>query len=341
MWKGDLQKSTEYHSVITSSTGCHNGTTGSISSKSHKSSSKQATTKQIVWTTAIIFLTLLIQSSSFLFSSATPLNHQHNSHIPLSYQSTPSLPRRTLRLLSSRQSPISPIPTYKSWGSTVTKGVSHTPAVFQEHPGSYLALLGQQNYGRQVKLQSPVSRPKARPLKVRGRQLRKALRGQVRWPTTNSRRTNGDMRITKSQRLTNRHKQQQHHKVVRSAETGMEKLGEDKLRLDLAKARANINRDYNQNSHAAEDVSKFFEPNYETEKYSLMRELNQTKEKWINPCGHLPHTVMQFDRKLMPVDPVTKTDAELLGNIIVNVNRALRQSRRFKEEYVSTFLDIY
>ena len=73
-----------------------------------------------------------------------------------------------------------------------------------------------------------------------------------------------------------------------------------------------------------------------SEKELLMEELFDTKEKWINPCG------INFSA-VIPLNHVSSsdyayeplTDSELMQQIIIQVSKALRQSRRFKEDYVS------
>jgi hypothetical protein len=73
-----------------------------------------------------------------------------------------------------------------------------------------------------------------------------------------------------------------------------------------------------------------------SEKETYMEELYDTKEKWVNPCG------INFS-SVIPLNHVTSdyvyeplTDSELLQQIVIQVSKALRQSRRFKEDYVST-----
>lgn len=60
------------------------------------------------------------------------------------------------------------------------------------------------------------------------------------------------------------------------------------------------------------------------------------KPKWVNPCGinpsqvkHLPHV-----RKFYDVTPLS--DTEIFRNIILSAKNALRHSRFFKNDYVST-----
>ena len=62
-----------------------------------------------------------------------------------------------------------------------------------------------------------------------------------------------------------------------------------------------------------------------------------TKEKWVNPCGINFSSVIPLDHLNSPdyvYEPLT--DSELLQQIVIQVTKALKQSRRFKEDYVST-----
>ena len=73
------------------------------------------------------------------------------------------------------------------------------------------------------------------------------------------------------------------------------------------------------------------------EKELYLEELFDTKEKWVNPCGINFSSVIPLDHVNSPdyvYEPLT--DSELLQQIVIQVTKALRQSRRFKEDYVST-----
>ena len=78
--------------------------------------------------------------------------------------------------------------------------------------------------------------------------------------------------------------------------------------------------------------------NAKAEKGLYIEELFDTKEKWVNPCGINFSSVIPLDHVNSPdyvYEPLT--DSELLQQIVIQVTKALRQSRRFKEDYVSTF----
>ena len=73
------------------------------------------------------------------------------------------------------------------------------------------------------------------------------------------------------------------------------------------------------------------------EKELYLEELFDTKEKWVNPCGINFSSVIPLDHLNSPdyvYEPLT--DSELLQQIVIQVSKALKQSRRFKEDYVST-----
>ena len=64
----------------------------------------------------------------------------------------------------------------------------------------------------------------------------------------------------------------------------------------------------------------------------------QAKPKWVNPCGidrnamgHLSHALYG---QHFPVRPLS--DVELMENIILAAKNALRHTRVFKEDYVSS-----
>ena len=69
----------------------------------------------------------------------------------------------------------------------------------------------------------------------------------------------------------------------------------------------------------------------------LLKELNETKEKWVNPCGINFNTLINLTHTDSDYIYEPLTDAELLQQVTIQVSKALRQSRRFKEDYVSTF----
>jgi len=73
-----------------------------------------------------------------------------------------------------------------------------------------------------------------------------------------------------------------------------------------------------------------------SEKDMYMEELFDTKEKWVNPCGINFSTVIPLNHVNSDYVYEPLTDSELLQQIVIQVSKALRQSRRFKEDYVST-----
>ena len=82
-----------------------------------------------------------------------------------------------------------------------------------------------------------------------------------------------------------------------------------------------VNSEVSDNAMAEKEFEKLFD----------------TKEKWVNPCGINFSSVIPLDHVNSPdyvYEPLT--DSELLQQIVIQVTKALRQSRRFKEDYVST-----
>ena len=75
-----------------------------------------------------------------------------------------------------------------------------------------------------------------------------------------------------------------------------------------------------------------------SEKDTLLEELFDTKEKWVNPCGINFSAVIPLNQASTDYVYEPLTDSELLQQITTQVSKALRQSRRFKEDYVSRFL---
>ena len=75
-----------------------------------------------------------------------------------------------------------------------------------------------------------------------------------------------------------------------------------------------------------------------SEKDTLLEELFDTKEKWVNPCGINFSAVIPLNQASTDYVYEPLTDSELLQQIVTQVSKALRQSRRFKEDYVSTYI---
>jgi hypothetical protein len=71
-----------------------------------------------------------------------------------------------------------------------------------------------------------------------------------------------------------------------------------------------------------------------SEKDTLLEELFDTKEKWVNPCGINFSAVIPLNQASTDYVYEPLTDSELLQQIVTQVSKALRQSRRFKEDYV-------
>ena len=61
------------------------------------------------------------------------------------------------------------------------------------------------------------------------------------------------------------------------------------------------------------------------------------KPKWINPCGINSQTLQRLTQNFGGHYDVTPlTDGELLENVVLAAKNALKHSRFFKEDYVST-----
>ena len=104
---------------------------------------------------------------------------------------------------------------------------------------------------------------------------------------------------------------------------------EDRKRREL--------EDYENYSDYVDIVDSQVSDNAKSEKELLLEEIFNTKEKWVNPCGINFSSVIPLDHVNSPdyvYEPLT--DSELLQQIVIQVTKALRQSRRFKEDYVST-----
>ena len=102
---------------------------------------------------------------------------------------------------------------------------------------------------------------------------------------------------------------------------------EDRKRREL--------EDYENYSDYVDIVNSEVSDNAKAEKE--FEKLFDTKEKWVNPCGINFSSVIPLDHVNSPdyvYEPLT--DSELLQQIVIQVTKALRQSRRFKEDYVST-----
>ena len=64
------------------------------------------------------------------------------------------------------------------------------------------------------------------------------------------------------------------------------------------------------------------------------------KPKWINPCGISPSAMRKLASNFGAHYEVTPlSDRELLENVILAARNALKHSKYFKEDYVSTQLD--
>ena len=69
--------------------------------------------------------------------------------------------------------------------------------------------------------------------------------------------------------------------------------------------------------------------------------VNHAKPKWINPCGINAQTLQRLTQNFGGHYDVTPlTDGELLENVVLAAKNALKHSRFFKEDYVSTALPI-
>ena len=62
------------------------------------------------------------------------------------------------------------------------------------------------------------------------------------------------------------------------------------------------------------------------------------KPKWINPCGISPSAMRKLASNFGAHYEVTPlSDRELLENVILAARNALKHSKYFKEDYVSTY----
>ena len=69
--------------------------------------------------------------------------------------------------------------------------------------------------------------------------------------------------------------------------------------------------------------------------------VNHAKPKWINPCGINAATLQRLTQNFGGHYDVTPlTDGELLENVVLAAKNALKHSRFFKEDYVSTSLSL-
>ena len=101
---------------------------------------------------------------------------------------------------------------------------------------------------------------------------------------------------------------------------------EDRKRRELEDYENYADYDDSAATQASKDAKAEKEQYYQT-----------TKEKWVNPCGINFSSVIPLDHLNSPdyvYEPLT--DSELLQQIVIQVSKALKQSRRFKEDYVST-----
>ena len=116
----------------------------------------------------------------------------------------------------------------------------------------------------------------------------------------------------------------------------------EKLISQAAKARKDDRKrreleDYENYADYDDSAATQASKDLKAEKELYLEELFDTKEKWVNPCGINFSSVIPLDHLNSPdyvYEPLT--DSELLQQIVIQVNKALRQSRRFKEDYVST-----
>ena len=103
---------------------------------------------------------------------------------------------------------------------------------------------------------------------------------------------------------------------------------EDRKRREL--------EDYENYSDYVDIVNSQVSDNAKSDKELQLEGLFNSKEKWVNPCGINFSSVIPLDHVNSPdyvYEPLT--DSELLQQIVIQVTKALRQSRRFKEDYVS------
>ena len=116
----------------------------------------------------------------------------------------------------------------------------------------------------------------------------------------------------------------------------------ERLTSNVAKARPEDRKrreleDYENYADYDDIAANEASDNTKAEKELYLEELFVTKEKWVNPCGINFSSVIPLDHVNSPdyeYEPLT--DSELLQQIVIQVTKALRQSRRFKEDYVST-----
>ena len=304
-------------------------------SSSKSTSSKNTFTFKVLWA-SIIVLTLL-QSCSFMqFTYASPLPNSH-----LSLNPSTSLPRRAV----TRKFPIYPIPASSSIvGSTVS--VSQQPPLRKSYTsGNYFLsrmgsnLQGFDSSSRYVRIpSSPMSKFKANTVFNQGIRLERLTenvpivrQGYVDRSITDRSKTNDERRSLAQ-------KENTHHKSERSAVS--EPLeGRNRRELEELPMKSN-NEYYEEYDEEASPRQSNNEKTIEelpSKKESLLNELHDTKEKWVNPCGINFGSVNKLNRITPDYVYEPLTDNEILQKITITVSKALRQSRRFKEDYVSTF----